>query len=232
MAVALALVLLLLQRQRRNSQDDFRYDALGAAQYQFKLHPHTEHYQTLKANFPENAADIRPLQRALFERALVNIPLVMQITHEANQASQLYKRSMISESAWRAIRKAEDTLKAEMDDVSAEADELQQGWGAEIWQQAMHVHVQSQERQAQAAAAAEAAEKEQRTQANRAKREKQKERQKAKKAGSAAPPPPTPEEAAERARKELEEQLAAEEERKAAAQKQRSVNRRGSKKGR
>mmetsp|Transcript_13140 Transcript_13140/g.18476 ORF Transcript_13140/g.18476 Transcript_13140/m.18476 type:complete len:256 (+) Transcript_13140:121-888(+) len=197
MCSVLGVVLLMAHNQKRKADDDFKYDSLGAEQYRFDLNP-TDYYHTFKATFPEDAEDIRPLQKALLERALRNAPIVIKISQEGSTIGNLYHRSMISESAWNAFQESELKLQLEIDDVKNEAEELQPGWGKIIWQQAVNLYKKNEEDKHRMKSAEE--------EKSRAALETEKEAMRLQEEANK----PTKEELAEKARLELEDMLAAE----------------------
>jgi Preprotein translocase subunit Sec66 len=62
------------------------------------------------------------------KRAMADIPLVTHIQKEAPGMNKLYSQSMCSVSQWRAYQNAEALVSAEVDEVRAEADEIEPGW--------------------------------------------------------------------------------------------------------
>lgn len=74
------------------------------------------------------------------KRAIADIPIVTHIQKESAGMNKLYSQSMCSVSQWRAYQGAEAMVSAEVDDVRAEADEIEPGWSGVIWRQAMQYH--------------------------------------------------------------------------------------------
>ena len=62
------------------------------------------------------------------KRAIGDIPLVTHIQKESAGMNKLYSQSMCSVSQWRAYQAAEAMVSAEVDEVRAEADEIEPGW--------------------------------------------------------------------------------------------------------
>lgn len=54
--------------------------------------------------------------------------------------NKLYSQSMCSVKQWKAYQAAENMVSAEVDEVRAEADEIEPGWSQVIWRQAMQYH--------------------------------------------------------------------------------------------
>merc|ERR1711982_148615 len=59
---------------------------------------------------------------------------------ESPGMNKLYSQSMCSVSQWRAYQNAESMVSTEVDEVRAEADEIEPGWSQVIWRQAMQYH--------------------------------------------------------------------------------------------
>lgn len=214
MSSVIFAVCLFAYQQRKRPEHDFQYDSIGSDHYKVSLPPEVEMYEEFKERFDMNQENKVPLQKALFDRAMASVPLILYMQNEAPNANSLYKRSMIGESTWRSFKDSEEMVRQEMEDVRYEADLLRLGWGDMIWHQAVQVHHNKARQQEQEAEAQAAAEEEKRKEANRAKREKSKAKAKALKPEVIEP---TAEEKAEQARLQLERLLAQEEESKAAA---------------
>lgn len=102
----------------------------------------------------------RVLAQALMKRCIADIPLVQHIQKESAGMNKLYAQSMCSVKQWRAYQTAENMVSTEVDEVRAEADEIEPGWSQLIWRQAMQYHSMLKNKHEQEAkAAAEAAEK-------------------------------------------------------------------------
>jgi hypothetical protein len=74
------------------------------------------------------------------KRAIADIPLVTHIQKESAGMNKLYSQSMCSVNQWRAYQAAEAMVSAEVEEVRAEADEVEPGWSGVIWRQAMQYH--------------------------------------------------------------------------------------------
>jgi len=82
----------------------------------------------------------RVMAQALMKRAIGDIPIVTFIQKEAAGMNKLYSQSMCSVSQWRAYQTAESMVSTEVDEVRAEADEIEPGWSQVVWRQAMQYH--------------------------------------------------------------------------------------------
>jgi Preprotein translocase subunit Sec66 len=113
------------------------------------------------------------LAQALMKRAIADIPIVTHIQKESAGMNKLYSQSMCSVKQWRSYQAAEAMVSAEVEEVRAEADEVEPGWSQMVWRQAMQYHnVLKQKHEQEAKAAEEQAKKrkevEQRVQAAKA----------------------------------------------------------------
>jgi hypothetical protein len=62
------------------------------------------------------------------KRCIADIPIVTHIQKESAGMNKLYSQSMCSVKQWRAYQAAEAMVSAEVDEVRAEADEIEPGW--------------------------------------------------------------------------------------------------------
>lgn len=90
------------------------------------------------------------------KRAIADIPMVQHIQKESSGMNKLYAQSMCSVNQWRAYQAAEALVSSEVDEVRAEADEIEPGWSAAIWRQAMQYHQMLKQKHEMEAKAAEA----------------------------------------------------------------------------
>ena len=70
----------------------------------------------------------RVMAQALMKRAIGDIPIVTFIQKESPGMNKLYSQSMCSVSQWRAYQNAEAMVSTEVEEVRAEADEIEPGW--------------------------------------------------------------------------------------------------------
>jgi Preprotein translocase subunit Sec66 len=70
----------------------------------------------------------RVMAQALMKRAIGDIPIVTHIQKESAGMNKLYSQSMCSVKQWRAFQAAEAMVSGEVDEVRAEADEIEPGW--------------------------------------------------------------------------------------------------------
>jgi Preprotein translocase subunit Sec66 len=82
----------------------------------------------------------RVLAQALMKRAVADIPIVTHIQKESPGMNKLYSQSMCSVNQWRSYQAAESMVSSEVEEVRAEADDIEPGWSQMIWRQAMQYH--------------------------------------------------------------------------------------------
>lgn len=93
------------------------------------------------ANAKEAAnGPVRILAQALMKRCIADIPLVTHIQKESPGMNKLYSQSMCSIKQWKSYQAAEALISSEVEEVRAEADEIEPGWSQAIWRQAMQYH--------------------------------------------------------------------------------------------
>lgn len=146
-----ALLYFLYNRKNRGDDDDY---FSSYEKFNIKLPSEVDEYYSVKdkcmnagwepgkppadksnANGPH-----RVMAQALMKRAIGDIPIVTFIQKESAGMNKLYSQSMCSVSQWRAYQNAEAMVSAEVDEVRAEADEIEPGWSQVIWRQAMQYH--------------------------------------------------------------------------------------------
>jgi len=62
------------------------------------------------------------------KRAIADIPIVTHIQKESPGMNKLYAQSMCSVKQWKTYQAAESLVSTEVDEVRAEADEIEPGW--------------------------------------------------------------------------------------------------------
>ena len=70
----------------------------------------------------------RVLAQALMKRCIADIPIVTHIQKESTGMNKLYSQSMCSVKQWRAYQAAEALVSNEVNEVRAEAEEIEPGW--------------------------------------------------------------------------------------------------------
>jgi len=146
-----AILYFLYTRKSRTDEDDY---FSSYEKFNIKLPSEVDEYYSVKekcmnagwepgkppvdktnANGPH-----RVMAQALMKRAIGDIPIVTFIQKESAGMNKLYSQSMCSVSQWRAYQNAEAMVSTEVDEVRAEADEIEPGWSQVIWRQAMQYH--------------------------------------------------------------------------------------------
>merc|ERR1712194_776052 len=84
------------------------------------------------------------------KRAIGDIPIVTFIQKESAGMNKLYAQSMCSVSQWRAYQNAEAMVSTEVEEVRAEADEIEPGWSQVVWRQAMQYNNMLKQKEEQA----------------------------------------------------------------------------------
>jgi hypothetical protein len=62
------------------------------------------------------------------KRSIADIPIVTHIQKESAGMNKLYSQSMCSVKQWKSYQAAESMVSSEVDEVRAEADEIEPGW--------------------------------------------------------------------------------------------------------
>ncbi len=83
------------------------------------------------------------------KRCIADIPIVTHIQSESAGMNKLYSQSMCSVKQWKSYQAAEAMVSAEVEEVRAEADEIEPGWSQVIWRQAMQYHQMLKQKQEQ-----------------------------------------------------------------------------------
>jgi hypothetical protein len=90
------------------------------------------------------------MRKLLIKRALKAIPIIISLQNEGQSIDRLYKKGMLTDDMHFRIKELKAFVDQEYQDVQAEANELFEGWGEHVWQQAMQFHMMIQ-RQLEAA---------------------------------------------------------------------------------
>lgn len=148
----IAVISFFIYRKRRKateSDGDEFFQQLDGEKFNLKLPEAVDEYYGVKDKIIEGGwspgqkdaqGPTRVLQQALMKRCIADIPLVTHIQKESAGMNKLYSHSMCSVKQWRTYQAAEAMVSAEVDEVRAEADEIEPGWSEYIWRQAMQYH--------------------------------------------------------------------------------------------
>lgn len=165
----ITIVYIIKQRKERADTDEF-FNQLDGEKFNLKLPAAVEEYYATKEKALSQgwepgqkvdpgatAGPQRVLAQALMKRCIADIPLVTHIQKESAGMNKLYSQSMCSVNQWRSYQAAEAMVSAEVEEVRAEADEVEPGWSQVIWRQAMQYHNMLKQRHEMEAKAAQAA---------------------------------------------------------------------------
>lgn len=156
LAFLFIIVIAIFVVVKRRRSDDAFFSQLDGEKFNLKLPAAVDEYYEIKnkcleqgwepgqkvegpPGAPANATH-RTLAQALMKRCIADIPLVTHIQKESAGMNKLYSNSMCSVKQWRSYQAAEGMVTAEVDEVRAEADEIEPGWSQVIWRQAMQYH--------------------------------------------------------------------------------------------
>lgn len=171
-AILLGVLFFIYKRKSHEDDDEF-FDNLDGEKFNLKLPAEVDEYYAIKdqclssgwvPGTPPDKANPsnhhRMLAQALMKRAIGDIPIVTHIQKESSGMNKLYSQSMCSVKQWRSYQAAEAMVSAEVEEVRAEADQIEPGWSQVIWRQAMQYHTMlKQKHEMEQKAAAEAAAK-------------------------------------------------------------------------
>jgi len=174
MAIIAFALYMWRQRKSRGETEDF-FAQLDGEKFNLKLPAAVDEYYEVKAKAEaqgwepgqkaatgaaQATGPQRVLAQALMKRCIADVPLVTHIQNESGGMNKLYSQSMCSVGQWRSYQAAETMVSAEVEEVRAEADEIEPGWSQVIWRQAMQYHnMLKQRHEMEAKARAEQAEK-------------------------------------------------------------------------
>lgn len=155
----IALVAIYIFMYRRNKRKQMMREAffidMDGDKFNIKLPSAVDEYYEVKEKCiaagwepgqqidPAKAAANGPhrvLAQALMKRCIADIPLVTHIQKESAGMNKLYSQSMCSVKQWKTYQAAEQLVSTEVEEVRAEADEIEPGWSQAVWRQAMQYH--------------------------------------------------------------------------------------------
>ena len=142
LAFALLFAYLQVRRRRKNAGVDDFFSNLDGDKFNLKLPPAVDEYYEVKSKcedegwepgqVPEAGGQPSPhhrmLAQALMKRCIADIPIVSHIQRESAGMNKLYAQSMCSVKQWKSYQAAEAMVSAEVEEVRAEADEIEPGW--------------------------------------------------------------------------------------------------------
>lgn len=149
-----ATVIWIRRRKHKSNGEDF-FENLDGDKFNLQLPAAVDEYYAIREKCeaqgwtpgkpPANpqgqqSGPHRVMAQALMKRCIADIPLVTHVQKESTGMNKLYSQSMCSVKQWKAYQAAEAMVSAEVDEVRAEADEIEPGWSQVIWRQAMQYH--------------------------------------------------------------------------------------------
>lgn len=84
------------------------------------------------------------LRKLLTKRALKAIPIIISLQNEGQSIDRLYKKGMLTDDMHFRVKELKAFVDQEYQDVQSEANDLLEGWGEHVWQQAMQYHTMIQ----------------------------------------------------------------------------------------
>lgn len=81
------------------------------------------------------------LKKLLIKRALKTIPILLSLQNEGQSIERLYKKGMLTDDTHFKMKELKAFVDQEFQDVQHEANDLMEGWGEHVWQQAMQFHM-------------------------------------------------------------------------------------------
>ena len=140
-AFAIIFVFLQLRKKRKNAEVDDFFSNLDGDKFNLKLPAAVDEYYDVKekcekegwepgqpAESGQPSPHHRALAQALMKRCIADIPIVTHIQKESAGMNKLYSQSMCSVHQWKSYQAAEAMVSAEVEEVRAEADEIEPGW--------------------------------------------------------------------------------------------------------
>ncbi|KAL7549093.1 hypothetical protein ACHAWF_012366 [Thalassiosira exigua] len=198
-ALLAIFVYIQLRKKRKNADVDDFFSNLDGDKFNLKLPAAVDEYYEVKSKCEDEGWEPgqaieggqpsphhRMLAQALMKRCMADIPIVSHIQRESAGMNKLYSQSMCSVKQWKSYQAAEAMVSAEVEEVRAEADEIEPGWSQvssgtnrrmrtetslsfcapsnlpplcalkAIWRQAMQYHNMLKQKEAQAKAQQEA----------------------------------------------------------------------------
>lgn len=116
-------------------------DRPAGASAGFKPPQDREKFDTAKSKLnPNKPEDFEELKKILMHRAMNTIPFILSLQNDGQAIESLYKKGILTDEMHDKVNDVKAFCDAEYGSVMNEAEELKEGWGQEIWPQAMHFH--------------------------------------------------------------------------------------------
>mmetsp|Transcript_13188 Transcript_13188/g.32058 ORF Transcript_13188/g.32058 Transcript_13188/m.32058 type:complete len:307 (-) Transcript_13188:265-1185(-) len=163
LAFAVIFVFLQLRKKKKNAEVDDFFSNLDGDKFNLKLPAAVDEYYEVKGKVEADGWEPgqavqggqpsphhRALAQALMKRCIADIPIVNHIQRESAGMNKLYSQSMCSVKQWKSYQAAEALVSSEVEEVRAEADEIEPGWSQAVWRQAMQYHNMLKQKEEQA----------------------------------------------------------------------------------
>mmetsp|Transcript_26176 Transcript_26176/g.39031 ORF Transcript_26176/g.39031 Transcript_26176/m.39031 type:complete len:314 (+) Transcript_26176:123-1064(+) len=159
---AVIFVFIQIRKKRKSDEIDSFFSNLDGDKFNLQLPGSVDEYYEVKEKCekagwePGQSSGAQPsphhraLAQALMKRCIDDIPIVTHIQRESPGMNKLYSQSMCSVKQWKSYQAAEAMVSAEVEEVRAEADEIEPGWSQVIWRQAMQYSQMLKQKEEQA----------------------------------------------------------------------------------
>ncbi len=140
-AFATLFIYLQLRKKRNNASVDDFFSNLDGDKFNLKLPAAVDEYYEVKSKCEDEGWEPgqapeggqpnthhRMLAQALMKRCIADIPIVTHIQRESAGMNKLYSQSMCSVKQWKSFQACEAMVSTEVEEVRAEADEIEPGW--------------------------------------------------------------------------------------------------------
>merc|ERR1711962_765282 len=94
-----------------------------------------------------NEKELVVLKTALRKRMYRNIDCLAALERDKPGKYKLWRHKLVSEEVWDSLQRVEDSVTKEIDECTLEADELQAGWGQDLFQEVLESWRSDQQRQ-------------------------------------------------------------------------------------
>lgn len=161
-AFAIIFVFIQMRKKRKSDEIDSFFSNLDGDKFNLQLPAEVDEYYDVKEKCEKDGWEPgqstgkqptpqhRALAQALMKRCIADIPIVTHIQRESPGMNKLYSQSMCSVKQWKSYQAAEAMVSAEVEEVRAEADEIEPGWSQVIWRQAMQYNQMLKQKEEQA----------------------------------------------------------------------------------
>ena len=137
---AVIFIFIQIRKKRKADEIDSFFSNLEGDKFNLQLPAAVDEYYEVKEKCekagwePGQSSGAQPsphhraLAQALMKRCIDDIPIVTHIQRESPGMNKLYSQSMCSVKQWKDYQAAEAMVSAEVEEVRAEADEVEPGW--------------------------------------------------------------------------------------------------------